>query len=603
MRYGSRALAVLVALVAVSSGSDAYAQASRRLAILLAEQRAAPTAGDLATIRAGMRSVDPDTVRAAVRAFGRLERPALIPEIVPALRSRWPEVRAEAANAIGQAARGASVGTAYATLVGRLTVEDDPNVRAVLCETIGRLPYVDAIQITQAEETLVDMAGRSAGVTDRLGVAKGLEALVRISGATHRPGVNAIVLLQTLARRDAAAQPVDPLRDARIRRLALEGLVAVGEVDDAAIERAIEDPDPQVRRLAMRAAWSASLELETPFLEDILRRGLVDVAPMVRIEALQGEPGRPQADGLACPLALAALGAVEDGGPVDPVGPVADDEELVTLVAIDRLATCRQSEEAVAVLERLVNDLSQVNAPRGWHRSAHALVALAGVSPDRARAKIEQFRGSLNWPLRLYAAKTAAVLRDQATLEKLSQDPNTAVAAEGRRLLSALTGDPAALPGAPETQTSPSATAWPTVGDMQRLAAPRARVMIRGVGSFDLALFTTEAPATVIRFARLAEAGFYDGLTVEAVVPNSMLEALTIVDPGGGPAAIRDEVGAWPHVRGAVGFSKDEGVFIDLVDSPSFDHERTVFAQVLTGLDVIDRILEGDVIESVRILP
>ena len=76
----------------------------------------------------------------------------------------------------------------------------------------------------------------------------------------------------------------------------------------------------------------------------------------------------------------------------------------------------------------------------------------------------------------------------------------------------------------------------------------------------------------------------------------------------GYPDDMRDEVGLWPHVRGAVGIStrgRDTGdaqIFIDLVDNPRFDHEYTVFAQVLNGLDVVDRILEGDTIERIEII-
>ena len=43
--------------------------------------------------------------------------------------------------------------------------------------------------------------------------------------------------------------------------------------------------------------------------------------------------------------------------------------------------------------------------------------------------------------------------------------------------------------------------------------------------------------------------------------------------------------------------------FVDLVDNPQFDHESTVFAQVLNGMDVVDQILEGDLIESIEIIP
>ena len=43
--------------------------------------------------------------------------------------------------------------------------------------------------------------------------------------------------------------------------------------------------------------------------------------------------------------------------------------------------------------------------------------------------------------------------------------------------------------------------------DCRRLAAPRARFTIRDVGVFDVALFTLEAPATVLRFGELAVGG------------------------------------------------------------------------------------------------
>jgi cyclophilin family peptidyl-prolyl cis-trans isomerase len=136
-------------------------------------------------------------------------------------------------------------------------------------------------------------------------------------------------------------------------------------------------------------------------------------------------------------------------------------------------------------------------------------------------------------------------------------------------------------------------------------------VTIRDLGAFEVALFTSEAPLTVLRFASLAESGYYNGLMFHRVVPNFVVQ-------GGSPAAneyvgtsefMRDEVGLWPHVRGGMGLStrgRDTGdgqFFIDLVDNPRFDHEYTVFAQVLNGIEVIDRILEGDVIERVEIMP
>jgi peptidyl-prolyl cis-trans isomerase B (cyclophilin B) len=149
-----------------------------------------------------------------------------------------------------------------------------------------------------------------------------------------------------------------------------------------------------------------------------------------------------------------------------------------------------------------------------------------------------------------------------------------------------------------------------SAADLRRLASARARVAIRDVGSFEVALIASEAPMSALRFVRLVESGYYNGLTFHRVVPNLVIQ-------GGSPGAneyigdatfMRDERGQWPHVRGAVGIStrgRDTGdaqIFVDLVDNPRFDHEYTVFAHVLNGMEVVDAILEGDVIEKIDIV-
>src|SRR2546428_14109573 len=95
---------IVVALVA-PLGAQQPARgdpAATRLAILAAEDRRASMPRDLSIVRAATHSADPQTTRIAVRALGRLERPELIVDIVPALRHQLPEIRAEAANAIAQ---------------------------------------------------------------------------------------------------------------------------------------------------------------------------------------------------------------------------------------------------------------------------------------------------------------------------------------------------------------------------------------------------------------------------------------------------------------------------------------------------------------------
>jgi len=642
-----------------------------RLAVLQAEDRRAPTANDVAIIRSGTRSGDPQTVRFAVRALGRLQRPALMADITPLLRHALPEVRAEAATAMGQAAQGwksdqpapaAALDTTAAALAARLKVEAEPDVRAAICETIGRLPYGTAAQVESAERTLLETAARSDAIGDRLGVAKGFEALARMQRKLRPPSGDAIALLRRMASPGAS----DAVTGARIRRLALEALASFGGIGDETLLTVAGDQDAQVRRLAMRAAILPPRP-PSPAEDELLARGLGDASPVVRLEALRSEGVRHADTTSACPFAIVAAG---------------DADTHVALYALDLLSRCGSSPDAVALLVHEVEDLSHAGSPRGWHRAAHALVALATASAERASAALAQFKGSRMWQLRMYAARAAATLTDGETLAALAGDPDDNVreaAVEGLRKIAGHAADAiyvaelsrsghqilrvsalalegtshtadalpalkaawerlvadgkdnshdardaiaktlASLGADPKGQTRARPGSGPRLTprndlnaeDLRRLAAPKARVTIRGIGSFDLALFTSQAPATVLRFARLAESGYYNGLTFHRVVPNFVIQGGS---PGaneyiGDAAFMRDEVGAWPHVRGAVGISTrghdtgDAQIFIDLVDNPRLDHDYTVFAQVLNGIEIVDQILEGDVIDRIDIIP
>jgi len=139
--------------------------------------------------------------------------------------------------------------------------------------------------------------------------------------------------------------------------------------------------------------------------------------------------------------------------------------------------------------------------------------------------------------------------------------------------------------------------------ELRNLSLLRARVTVREVGSFEMALLPIEAPLTVSRFVTLAESGRYDGVMIRGLLPNVAAEVgRPPDDPDGLAVLTRDEAGPWPHVRGAVGVNDESGFFIDLIDNPQFDHQFTVFAQLLNGMDVVDALLEGDIIERVDIL-
>ena len=132
---------------------------------------------------------------------------------------------------------------------------------------------------------------------------------------------------------------------------------------------------------------------------------------------------------------------------------------------------------------------------------------------------------------------------------------------------------------------------------------------MKEAGSFTVELLPEAAPLTAARFVQLAESGYYRGLTFHRIVPNFVIQGGS---PGaneymGTPGYIRDEVSALSHERGTLGISTrgrdtgDSQIFVNLVDNFRLDHNYTVFARVIAGMENVDSIQEGDVIEEIRV--
>ena len=124
-------------------------------AILRAEDARADTEEELAPIVRGLADGNSEIRRIAVRALGRMERPELVPQILPLLSDGAPTVRAEAANALGQAVFSGGAAEVSGSLVARLTSESNPAVRGAILQTLGRLPYESAEMVHTVEQVLV----------------------------------------------------------------------------------------------------------------------------------------------------------------------------------------------------------------------------------------------------------------------------------------------------------------------------------------------------------------------------------------------------------------------------------------------------------------
>lgn len=130
-------------------------------------------------------------------------------------------------------------------------------------------------------------------------------------------------------------------------------------------------------------------------------------------------------------------------------------------------------------------------------------------------------------------------------------------------------------------------------------------------GQVIIEFFEEAAPNTVKNFSDLAKKGFYDGLTFHRVIPGFVAQGGCPKGTGtGGPGyTIKCETNGNPHkhVRGALSMAhagKDTGgsqFFICYASFPHLDGVHTVFGQVSTGMDVVDRIKQGDVMKKVTI--
>jgi cyclophilin family peptidyl-prolyl cis-trans isomerase/HEAT repeat protein len=128
-------------------------------------------------------------------------------------------------------------------------------------------------------------------------------------------------------------------------------------------------------------------------------------------------------------------------------------------------------------------------------------------------------------------------------------------------------------------------------------------------GTVELELAVLDAPLTVANFITLARKGFFNGVALHRVVPDFVVQDGDPRGDGeGGPGyTIRDEINERPYLRGTVGMALDwqdtggSQFFITHSPQPHLDGRYTVFGLVMNGLDVVDRLVPGDVIRRVRI--
>lgn len=144
---------------------------------------------------------------------------------------------------------------------------------------------------------------------------------------------------------------------------------------------------------------------------------------------------------------------------------------------------------------------------------------------------------------------------------------------------------------------------------LARIGKSTRAVVTTSKGSFTIDLLPDAAPLTVDNFVQLAQRDYFRNVTIHRVVPNFVIQdGDPRGDGNGGPGyQIRCEINQVPYDRAVVGMAlsgKDTGGsqwFVTHSPQPHLDGGYTVFGRVVTGMDVVDRIVRGDVIQSVVI--
>ncbi len=132
-------------------------------------------------------------------------------------------------------------------------------------------------------------------------------------------------------------------------------------------------------------------------------------------------------------------------------------------------------------------------------------------------------------------------------------------------------------------------------------------------GVMKVKFYEEDAPNTVANFVTLSQKGYYDGLTFHRVIPDFVIQGGCPNGDGGGRPGytIKCELSGKNqyHDKGVLSMAhagRDTGgsqFFIchNRENTQHLDRNHTVFGKVVEGLEVINKIKQGDQIQKIVI--
>lgn len=588
----------------------------------------------------GLKDKEVEVRRAAAQALGWIAPEEAVEPLRVALSDPDPAMRGRAAEAIGRIGP-RSLGPAIAEAF-----------RRALPKTPGGVLRIRGDDPSRADDPWIELRLQLIALA-RLKDADSLASAV--IGSENYPFVDWWVCVWAASRvSDPKLTPIllagAAAEDPYIRSLAARGLGLLKDPSHLdVVRRLAEDRESPVAREALRAAALiggveahaiASLHLDSQNL-GLRREALLAVAALPPASAVRSRVienaghSDPWVRSAAWP-ALIRIDAEDVGLVLSTIGP--DNDWRVRQSVASALAEVLGERAAPLLLPMLADEDARVISA--------VLLALSRARGDNAAPTLLDHAAHADMGVRAAAVLGLSTLRG-AGEKPLSEGLNRAFDAslgdpdvdtriliveaaakhkgpENLSLLRRIAGsDPARVVrhralGALGEGIAPPERAALRIADARRLVSiyegggmlfsPRVIVSTR-YGTVEMALDMVDAPLTSMSFVRLAQGGFYNGLTFHHVAPGLVAHGGDPRGDGyGGPGyALRCEYSGRPFGRGAVGMAtlgKDTGgseFFIALDPQPDLDGAYTQFAQVLSGMEVVERIRPGDLIQRVDV--
>jgi cyclophilin family peptidyl-prolyl cis-trans isomerase/HEAT repeat protein len=551
---------------------------------------AVPPPAAIEAARHGLLDPDPEVVAMAVEALGKLAPPGAAADLVPRLGHASAAVRAETAHALlrlrfvptwrGEAKEPPPLPDSAVAALAEGLQDQDATVRQAAAHALSRYGEAAAASalagLAADPEPWVRMfAVRGVG---RSGAAEQAEAIAwGLSDADSHVRAEAVAAVALLGRADLITERLDGDGSFHVRAAVAAALGGVEGDGAVARLRALEsDPSPTVQSAVIGAL---SKSLGTEYLPE-LRRHLTSDAWVVRAAAAR------------------ATAAIDEEGIEVALEAAVDPDPRVRSAALDAL---RSNVDLTVVAEAV--DAALGSNDIGERATAVEILVASERSDRLARlSEIYDRSSGVEWvEVRETIVEGVAELPDAADLLRRStSDPAPSVRSKARAALLALGLE------APDVDKG--------VLDAMRIDhepfdEDPIVVFDTSKGAIEIRLFAEDAPIHVSNMVRLVRDGFYDDTAWHRVVPNFVIQGGDPLGSGwGGPGyVVPDEINRRRFAPGTVGMpkaGKDTGgcqIFITHVPTPHLDGNYTVFGEVVSGMDVVDRIEIGDIIAHARV--